>query len=136
MKTLNQFKSLLLLGVFAISIMGFMAMKSEINGEWVVPAEYKTKKNTTNGKDDGSGKKLYALHCKSCHGSNGLNDGPKAKNMKAPMRKFNETAVQNQTDGELYYKSIIGRDEMPNYEKKIKDETDRWMLVNYIRTLK
>jgi hypothetical protein len=44
--------------------------------------------------------------------------------------------VQKQTDGEIYYKSFIGRDEMPNFEKKIPSESDRWMIVNYIRTMK
>ena len=44
-------------------------------------------------------------------------------------------AVQAQTDGELYYKAIIGKDEMPNFEKKIRGEEDRWMLINYLRSL-
>ncbi|RLD80278.1 MAG: cytochrome c, partial [Bacteroidetes bacterium] len=38
--------------------------------------------------------------------------------------------------GGLYYKGIIGRDEMPSFEKKISSKEDRWLLVNYLRTLK
>ena len=51
------------------------------------------------------------------------------------MRDLSSSEVQGQTDGELYYKSFIGRDEMPNFEKKIRGEEDRWMVVNYMRSL-
>ena len=51
------------------------------------------------------------------------------------MRDLTSEEVQAQNDGELYYKSIIGRDEMPSFEKKIKGEEDRWMVINYMRTL-
>jgi mono/diheme cytochrome c family protein len=79
MKSLNQMKAFLLIGVFALSMMSFSALLSD----WSVPAEYKTKKNPYAGKaDDGTGQKLYNLHCKSCHGAKGLNDGPKAKNIR------------------------------------------------------
>lgn len=134
MKSLSKFKTLLLLGVFAFSITAFTSMD-----DWPVPAEYKKKTNPYAKKgDDGTGERLYKIHCKNCHGSKGLADGPKSRMIKVPMRKFNEKAVQAQTDGALYYKSIIGRPakKMPNYEKKIRAEKDRWMLVNYIRTLK
>ncbi len=37
-------------------------------------------------------------------------------------------------DGALFYKSYIGRDDMPNYEKKMSEE-DMWLVVHYTRTL-
>ena len=37
--------------------------------------------------------------------------------------------------GDVYYQAIVGRDEMPNFEKKITDEADRWALVAYIKGL-
>jgi len=51
------------------------------------------------------------------------------------MRDLTGEGVQSQSDGELYYKSIIGRDEMPNFEKKIRGEEDRWMVINYLRSI-
>jgi mono/diheme cytochrome c family protein len=107
--------------------------------DWPVPAEYKTKKNPFAGQaDDGTGKKLYTLHCKSCHGAARLNDGAKAAKWKANMRALNSADVKKQTDGELYYKGIIGdkTKNMPNCETKIPVEKDRWMLVNYTKSLK
>jgi len=35
----------------------------------------------------------------------------------------------------IYYQSFVGRDEMPNFEKKITEEEDRWAIVNFIRTM-
>ena len=42
---------------------------------------------------------------------------------------------KEQSDGLKYFKSFIGRDEMPNYEKKILDDEDRWAVIIYIETL-
>ena len=79
---------------------------------WPVPDKYKTMKPTVKLNDPAviaNGKDLWAKNCKS---------------------------FQSQTDGEIYYKTSIGRDEMPSYEKKIPDVTDHWALVAYMRTLK
>lgn len=103
---------------------------------WQVPANYKTMQNKFKGDDkDGVGEDLYAQHCRSCHGKTGLGDGTKSKELKTKIRSLASKEVQAQTDGELYYKGIIGRDEMPNFEKKITGEEDRWMLINYMRSL-
>ncbi|MEI6059678.1 MAG: cytochrome c [Bacteroidota bacterium] len=82
------------------------------------------------------GKETFNKHCKSCHGAKGTGDGPKAANLKTSTGDFSTAKFQSQADGEIYYQSFIGRDEMPNFEKKILDEADRWAVVGYIRTLK
>lgn len=100
---------------------------------WDVPAKYKTMK----GKGDlATGKELWAKHCKSCHGAKGLGDGPKASGLKTSAGDFSSKAFQDQTDGEIYYKTTFGRDEMPAYDKKIPDEADRWALVTFMRGMK
>ena len=104
--------------------------------KWEAPAKYKAIGNEYAGEDeDGIGEELYAQHCRSCHGKEGFGDGSKAGELDTEMRELPSEEVQAQTDGELYYKSIIGRDEMPNFEKKIKDDEDRWMVINYLRSL-
>ena len=70
-----------------------------------------------------------------CHGKEGYGDGSKAAELETEMRELGSAEVQGQSDGELYYKSIIGRDEMPNFEKKIRSDEDRWMVINYLREL-
>ncbi|MBN2805096.1 MAG: cytochrome c [Prolixibacteraceae bacterium] len=127
-----------LLLIFVLSASKPQVEGQKIGGKWDVPAEYKAMKNTF--ASDKSlvdiGKMHYTKHCRSCHGNTGLGDGPKAKNLKTFPGKFNDPKFQAQTDGELYYQSIIGRDEMPNYEAKIPEMEDRWALIMYIRTLK
>ena len=104
-------------------------------GPWEVPEKYKKMENPTKANPDLKiGKMLYNKHCKSCHGSKGLGDGPKAGKLKTSAGDFSKD-LKGQTDGELFYKSLFGRDDMPNYEKKIPDANDMWNIVNYMRTL-
>ncbi len=133
MKT--RFDSILTV-VTMLTITLMLAAFTIAQDEWVVPAKYKNMENEYAGEDeDGIGEELYAQHCKSCHGKEGFGDGTKAKELDTEMREFPSAEVQGQTDGELYYKAIIGRDEMPSFEKKIRDEEDRWMVINYLRSL-
>lgn len=106
--------------------------------EWLVPSKYQNLKNSCSNDADLKfvGKTLYKIHCSSCHGNLGLGDGVKARRLKTKATDFSSSSFQNQKDGELYYKSFIGRDEMPNFENKIRNEKDRWLLINYIRKMK
>jgi mono/diheme cytochrome c family protein len=105
---------------------------------WNVPAADKAKKATVKLTEQSvidNGKELWAKHCKACHGAKGLGDGPKAAALKTKVPSVTDAAFKSQTDGELFYKTDKGRDEMPAYEKKIPDVNDRWGLVAYMRFL-
>ena len=127
-----------ILSIVAVVAITFILAAFTIPQEkWEVPAKYKSMENEYAGEDeDGIGEELYDQHCKSCHGKEGFGDGSKAKELDTEMRDLSSGEVQEQADGELYYKAIIGRDEMPNFEKKIRDDEDRWMVINYLRALK
>jgi mono/diheme cytochrome c family protein len=135
----NIFISLAIAFATAILLMSFSyPQDKEYGPEWDIPAKYKEMENPY-ANDKGLknvGKGLYMKHCRSCHGNKGAGDGPKARMMKVKMHDLAGDKVQSHTDGELYYMSIIGRDEMPNYESKIGDDEDRWALINYIRSMK
>ena len=79
------------------------------------------------------GKMLYSKHCKSCHGTMGKGDGTKAKQLDTFPGDFSKEEFHAQSDGDMYYKSFVGRDEMPNFEKKITDEEERWAIITYMR---
>ena len=129
MKTILSYAAII---AFALSLVAFTLPQEK----WVVPEKYKNMKNEYAGEDeDGIGEELYDQHCKSCHGKEGFGDGTKAKELETELNDLTSAEVQSQTDGELYYKAIIGRDEMPNFEKKIRDEEERWMVINYLRSL-
>ena len=125
--------------MIAVVLFAFVAPQDQKAGAaWVIPAKYKTMKNTAKGNAelDKVGKLLYTKHCKSCHGATGLGDGPKAASMKTKINSLKDAKFQAQTDGEIYFQSFVGRDEMPNFEKKILEEDERWAVVNFMRTLK
>lgn len=56
--------------------------------------------------------------------------------LKGKVGDFSSAEFQNQTDGALFYKVTTGRDDMPAFDKKIPDAEDRWLIINYVRTLK
>lgn len=138
-RSINHALGLLSMLIMAAIFMAFTMPQDQKKGApWEIPSKYVKMENPY--ADDADllkvGKMLYSKHCKSCHGNKGLGDGPKAKQLETFPGDFSSDDFQAGTDGELYYKSIIGRDEMPNYEKKITEEEDRWAIINYLRTLK
>lgn len=120
--------------VFAMSLFSFVAAEKK---PWDVPAKYKSMKIQKKG-DPASvtlGKTLYTKHCKSCHGGTGKGDGAKASSLKTKMDDFSSPAFKALPDGSKYYMSFVGRDEMPNFEKKIADEEERWAIINFMNSL-
>ncbi len=104
---------------------------------WPVPENQKSMKNPV-AKSDAStkaGMAIYNKNCASCHGKTGLGDGVKARALKSHPGDFSKAEFQNQTDGELFYRTKTGRGEMPKYEGKLADN-DIWNAVNYMRTFK
>ncbi len=131
MKTI---KTLVLIGLVSFALYSFTSLVQE---EWKVPDKYETMKNPTDPKADMAiGKSLYNKHCKSCHGKEGYGDGTKADEVEGDLGDFSSAEFQAQSDGALFYKSTFGWEDMPEYTKKMPDDEDRWLIVNYMRTLK
>ncbi|MDZ7741920.1 MAG: cytochrome c [Bacteroidota bacterium] len=131
---MKNFETVLSVAVIISAV--FLLSFTQTDGNWEVPEKYKTMENPTENSKRNMriGKMLYAKHCKSCHGNLGLGDGPKAASLETFPGDFSSEAFQSQTDGELYYKTTFGRDEMPAYEKNISSDEDRWIIVHYMRT--
>ncbi len=131
MKTLKSFIPI------AFIAMLFYAFQPPVQDEWVVPEKYINMKNPTDPSVDlNIGKALYKKHCQSCHGKEGYGDGPKAADQTGDLGDFSSEEYHAQTDGALFYKTSFGRGDMPDYTKKMPDDEDRWLIVNYMRTLK
>ena len=103
---------------------------------WIVPDKSKAVKNPVKSDDANltNGKALYTKHCKSCHGTKGLGDGPKSKELETPCGDIS-VDLKDQTDGEVFFKVKEGRDDMPSFKKKLPEDDDIWTIVNYVRTL-
>ena len=128
--------SILFTVLFVTLLMAFVPKTT--NDPWPVPDKYKNMANPV--KSDATslatGKELYTQHCKSCHGTKGKGDGPKAAQLDTESGDFTKSAFQSQTDGSLFYKTSEGRKDMPSFKKKIADQNDIWAVVNYMRTFK
>jgi mono/diheme cytochrome c family protein len=136
MKTTQKIATIMATALIAVFFLFGNTVQAQAKAKpWPVPDKDKAMK--ASGKADvATGKELWAKHCKSCHGSKGLGDGPKAASLKTESGDFSSAAFQAGTDGEIFYRTSKGRDEMPAYEKKIPEAADRWALVAFMRTLK
>ncbi len=129
--------SLIFTALFALIFLAFIP-KTAMQKPWVVPDAYKNKVNPLKGNAASlvTGKDLYSKHCKSCHGTKGKGDGPKASQLDTESGDFTKATFQAQTDGSLFYKTYEGRKDMPSYKAKIPDANDIWAVINYMRTFK
>lgn len=130
MKTIKFLLAILVLSFF------FFAFTTSVQDEWDIPAKYEKMTNPEEASKENLniGKNLYSKHCKSCHGKEGYGDGPKADEVEGDLGDFSSEEFQSQSDGIVFYKSYIGRKDMPNYEKKMTEE-DAWLVVHYVRSL-
>ena len=115
------------LNITAVAVAFLVMSATFVTNGWNIPADYKTKKNTvkSDAKSIAAGKDIYMSKCKSCHADNGKKNGD-----------FTTAAFKAKTDGEIYYMSFIGNGKMPNFEKKVTSENDRWSVVNFVRSMK
>ena len=79
------------------------------------------------------GEKVAKINCVSCHGTKGKGDGVAAVALNPKPADWTSAKVQDETDGELFWKITNGRGAMPAWRHL--PESDRWALLRYIRTL-
>ena len=125
-------------GVILIMTLPFYSFIDNVNieGEWIAPTEANKIKNPMVGNTAATleGKKLFAAMCEICHGKKGKGDGLAGINLKPRPTNLLSSAVQQQTDGAIYWKITEGRSPMASYKTALNEE-QRWQLVNYIREL-
>lgn len=131
-------KSVLMLSMACAAFLLLSFVTRKFNDPWPVPEKYQKMANPV--KSDAAslekGKALWGQHCKSCHGSKGKGDGPKAAQLDTECGDFTTADYQKQSDGALFYKTYEGRKDMPSFKKKIPEQDDIWAVVNYMRTMK
>jgi len=104
--------------------------------KWSAPAAEAQKKNPVAASESSlaAGRKIYTKTCAMCHGKTGDADGPAVIELNIHPAKLSDPQLATQSDGALFWKITTGKKPMPAYGKRLS-ETDRWNLVNYIRTL-
>lgn len=106
------------------------------NQNWTAPDAASEKINPLAGNVYASdkGKVLFDKVCATCHGKSGAGDGPAAKALKPVPADLGSDGVQGQKDGAIFWKISEGKGTMAAYKASLTT-TQRWQLVNYIRTL-
>jgi len=127
--------SILFISFALVSFIGIQVQK----GRWIAPASAKKIKNPVAIKKRASAAKkgaaIFKMRCVVCHGKSAHGDGPGSKALNPKPANLTSERVQQQTDGEIFWKITNGRNGMIKWGP-ILSEKDRWNLVNFVRTLK
>jgi mono/diheme cytochrome c family protein len=81
------------------------------------------------------GKEAYGYFCVHCHGPKADGNGTVGQSFAPLPANLTDMTVQEQSDGELFYKISLGFGRHPPLASTVS-ESDRWAVVNYIRSLK
>jgi mono/diheme cytochrome c family protein len=123
--------------LFTVLISTLVALGEEPSKDkWSAPAAEAQKKNpvAANESSLAAGRKIYSKTCVMCHGKTGDADGPAVIELNIHPAKLSDPKLATEPDGSLFWKVTTGKKPMPAFGKRLS-ETDRWNLVNYVRTL-
>jgi len=127
----------------AKTVVGFLVLLTSAVAAWAGSCEWKAPPTAVNRPNPvpsnantiALGQKLYTANCFTCHGENGKGDGPGAAALEKKPADLGACIKQNnESDGSLFWKISEGRSPMVSWKGALS-ETQRWELVNYIKTL-
>lgn len=130
----------LMVSVFALLTFvysgGSIAAADSMAAKWLSPPPSAAKKNPIAPTHDSiaAGQKIYSKSCMMCHGRSGDADGPAVIELNVHPARLSDPQLDTESDGALFWKITTGKKPMPAFGRRLS-ETDRWNLVNYIRTL-
>jgi hypothetical protein len=100
--------------------------------EWIVPDDRRERLSTFPFSDETrkAGEKLYNTNCMSCHGTPG-----KANyiNLVPPPGDPATSKIQDNKDGEIFYKISTGRAQMPSF-RSVLSSNEIWNVISFIRS--
>lgn len=135
--TLQQSKGKLVILTALLAAITFGTNSARAQSKWEAPASANNLKNPLAGNANAAkdGKTLYISYCAPCHGEKGKGDGVAGGALSPKPANHSSALVQAQTDGAIFWKMSEGKGAMQAYKASLT-ETQRWSLVNFIRTLK
>jgi mono/diheme cytochrome c family protein len=102
---------------------------------WTAPPEAKELHSplSLSSKVIAEGKANFGVFCEGCHGPKADGAGPIAIKFGIPVADLTAPQVQQQNDGELFWKLSHGYGAMPMWGDALSDD-DRWQLIAFIRS--
>lgn len=102
---------------------------------YAMSAQVKNPLQALTGKDSLEASRLFNINCAICHGADGKADGPLATSGKiGGVANLTADTYIKMADGTMYHSIFYGKNNMGSYASQLS-RTQRWMLVQYIRTL-
>ena len=103
--------------------------------EVVSPASEPKNPQTENPASVERGRALFTINCAMCHGQTSAERGPVGKKLIPPPPGLDRDLLQKRSDAHLYKAISLGFGRMPPFKDKLAP-TERWELVNFLRTRK
>ena len=129
-KILNRvpMKLLCLIILFAV-FSNFFRLSAQ---EWVVPPDKAGAMSSFKFSDESrkTGENLYTTYCKQCHGDPGKGN---VIALVPPPPDPATSKMQNNTDGDIFYKASEGKGPMPSF-KNILTAFNIWNIISYLRS--
>ncbi len=100
--------------------------------EWIVPQERKGRLSPFEFSDESRAKGLdhYNKNCASCHGQPGAGN---YQNLVPPPGDPASVNFQMNLDGEIFYKVMEGRNQMPSF-KSVLTQDEIWEIISFLRS--
>ena len=123
-------------GMMSNGMMGSNLSNSNANTNWIAPPSANNLSNPMKDivKASREGKNIFETQCFTCHGTDGRGDGPVAASLNPKPANLTSSKVQGQSDGAIFWKITNGNAPMPSFKYALS-KTQRWAVVDYIRTL-
>jgi mono/diheme cytochrome c family protein len=126
-----HYLSLALAGSLALTAIG--AAQSKADPKSLVNPVSATPKSIATGRD------VFRLYCKGCHGADARGEGPDAPRGSEPPNLTDESSAYGSSDGEIYAiirnGSPMAGSAMKAFKSKLTDD-ELWSAVNYLQSLR
>lgn len=80
------------------------------------------------------GASLFASFCRTCHGTDGLGDGPVARHGFPPPPSLSAEHAVEMADGQIFHVITYGQGNMPPHAAQLTRD-DRWKVILFLRSL-